>query len=98
MGPLSWDEKGDLKGFEFGVFDWHEWYGDMFRAGVITKLTPVTSLYVSRDFILPPACNAKFLENCEVVLSFSPACRPDKRQRHPAFSASPSRHAVRCKT
>ncbi|OUE58000.1 Leu/Ile/Val-binding protein [Citrobacter amalonaticus] len=23
MGPLSWDEKGDLKGFEFGVFDWH---------------------------------------------------------------------------
>ena len=20
MGPLSWDEKGDLKGFEFGVF------------------------------------------------------------------------------
>ncbi|MDU1271952.1 MAG: branched-chain amino acid ABC transporter substrate-binding protein [Escherichia coli] len=23
MGPLTWDEKGDLKGFEFGVFDWH---------------------------------------------------------------------------
>ena len=23
MGPLSWDTKGDLKGFEFGVFDWH---------------------------------------------------------------------------
>lgn len=23
MGPLSWDEKGDLKGFEFGVFNWH---------------------------------------------------------------------------
>ena len=23
MGPLSWDAKGDLKGFEFGVFDWH---------------------------------------------------------------------------
>ncbi|TKI07151.1 branched-chain amino acid ABC transporter substrate-binding protein [Martelella alba] len=23
MGPLSWDEKGDLKGFEFGVFKWH---------------------------------------------------------------------------
>ncbi|WPD74266.1 branched-chain amino acid ABC transporter substrate-binding protein [Dickeya fangzhongdai] len=23
MGPLSWDEKGDLKGFEFGVFEWH---------------------------------------------------------------------------
>lgn len=23
MGPLSWDEKGDLKGFEFGVFTWH---------------------------------------------------------------------------
>ncbi|MDX7183433.1 leucine ABC transporter subunit substrate-binding protein LivK, partial [Enterobacter hormaechei] len=22
MGPLSWDEQGDLKGFEFGVFDW----------------------------------------------------------------------------
>ncbi|MFQ8718133.1 MAG: hypothetical protein ACLR9W_09390 [Enterobacter hormaechei] len=20
MGPLSWDEKGDLKGFEFGAF------------------------------------------------------------------------------
>ncbi len=20
MGPLSWDQKGDLKGFEFGVF------------------------------------------------------------------------------
>ncbi|MGM3315194.1 hypothetical protein ACS136_28830, partial [Enterobacter hormaechei subsp. steigerwaltii] len=19
----SWDEKGDLQGFEFGVFDWH---------------------------------------------------------------------------
>jgi len=24
MGPLSWDEKGDLKGFEFGVFEWHK--------------------------------------------------------------------------
>ncbi|MBW7981216.1 branched-chain amino acid ABC transporter substrate-binding protein [Enterobacillus tribolii] len=23
MGPLSWDEKGDLKGFEFGIFEWH---------------------------------------------------------------------------
>ena len=23
MGPLSWNEKGDLKGFEFGVFTWH---------------------------------------------------------------------------
>ncbi len=23
MGPLSWDDKGDLKGFEFGVFEWH---------------------------------------------------------------------------
>ncbi len=23
MGPLNWDEKGDLKGFEFGVFEWH---------------------------------------------------------------------------
>lgn len=23
MGPLSWEEKGDLKGFEFGVFTWH---------------------------------------------------------------------------
>lgn len=23
MGPLSWDQKGDLKGFEFGVFTWH---------------------------------------------------------------------------
>lgn len=23
MGPLSWDEKGDLKGFEFGIFQWH---------------------------------------------------------------------------
>jgi len=23
MGPLSWDEKGDLKGFEFGVFTWN---------------------------------------------------------------------------
>lgn len=23
MGPLSWDSKGDLKGFEFGVFTWH---------------------------------------------------------------------------
>ncbi|WP_409309282.1 branched-chain amino acid ABC transporter substrate-binding protein [Pectobacterium sp. B1J-3] len=23
MGQLSWDEKGDLKGFEFGVFEWH---------------------------------------------------------------------------
>lgn len=23
MGNLSWDEKGDLKGFEFGVFTWH---------------------------------------------------------------------------
>lgn len=23
MGDLSWDEKGDLKGFEFGVFKWH---------------------------------------------------------------------------
>ncbi|PKH23811.1 leucine ABC transporter subunit substrate-binding protein LivK [Enterobacterales bacterium CwR94] len=24
MGNLSWDEKGDLKGFEFGVFTWHK--------------------------------------------------------------------------
>ncbi|CAG8999917.1 MAG: Leu/Ile/Val/Thr-binding protein [Candidatus Celerinatantimonas neptuna] len=23
MGPLKWDHKGDLKGFEFGVFRWH---------------------------------------------------------------------------
>ena len=23
MGPLSWDGKGDLKGFEFGIFEWH---------------------------------------------------------------------------
>ncbi|WJV53794.1 branched-chain amino acid ABC transporter substrate-binding protein [Prodigiosinella aquatilis] len=23
MGTLSWDAKGDLKGFEFGVFKWH---------------------------------------------------------------------------
>ncbi len=23
MGPLSWDQKGDLKGFEFGVFTRH---------------------------------------------------------------------------
>lgn len=23
MGNLNWDEKGDLKGFEFGVFKWH---------------------------------------------------------------------------
>ena len=23
MGTLTWDEKGYLKGFEFGVFDWH---------------------------------------------------------------------------
>ncbi|WP_408634957.1 branched-chain amino acid ABC transporter substrate-binding protein [Oceanisphaera avium] len=24
MGPLSWDDKGDLVGFEFGVFEWHK--------------------------------------------------------------------------
>ncbi|PIJ51155.1 leucine ABC transporter subunit substrate-binding protein LivK [Erwinia sp. OLTSP20] len=24
MGNLSWDQKGDLKGFEFGVFKWHK--------------------------------------------------------------------------
>ena len=24
MGDLQWDEKGDLKGFEFGVFAWHK--------------------------------------------------------------------------
>ncbi|MDP1103457.1 leucine ABC transporter subunit substrate-binding protein LivK, partial [Klebsiella pneumoniae] len=23
IGPLTWDEKGDMKGFEFGVFQWH---------------------------------------------------------------------------
>lgn len=23
MGPLHWDDKGDLKGFSFGVFTWH---------------------------------------------------------------------------
>ncbi|SQD00867.1 Leucine-specific transport system [Escherichia coli] len=23
IGPLNWDEKGDLKGFDFGVFQWH---------------------------------------------------------------------------
>ncbi len=22
-GPLNWDEKGDLKGVEAGVFEWH---------------------------------------------------------------------------
>ena len=24
MGPLTWDDKGDLKGFEFGLFQWHQ--------------------------------------------------------------------------
>ncbi|MDF7659976.1 branched-chain amino acid ABC transporter substrate-binding protein [Erwiniaceae bacterium L1_54_6] len=24
MGDLSWDQKGDLKGFEFGIFKWHK--------------------------------------------------------------------------
>ena len=24
MGDLQWDAKGDLKGFEFGVFSWHK--------------------------------------------------------------------------
>lgn len=24
MGELAWDKKGDLKGFEFGVFTWHK--------------------------------------------------------------------------
>ncbi|MCK8319404.1 leucine ABC transporter subunit substrate-binding protein LivK, partial [Erwinia amylovora] len=23
MGDLSWNEKGDLKGCEFGIFKWH---------------------------------------------------------------------------
>lgn len=23
IGPISWDEKGDLKGFEFGIYQWH---------------------------------------------------------------------------
>ncbi|MGL4506602.1 MAG: leucine ABC transporter subunit substrate-binding protein LivK, partial [Aeromonas sobria] len=23
MGPLTWAPNGDLKGFEFGVFQWH---------------------------------------------------------------------------
>ncbi|MGL4957751.1 MAG: leucine ABC transporter subunit substrate-binding protein LivK, partial [Plesiomonas sp.] len=23
MGPLHWNAKGDLDGFEFGVFEWH---------------------------------------------------------------------------
>ena len=23
IGPLNWDEKGDLKGFDFGIFQWH---------------------------------------------------------------------------
>ncbi|NDJ55944.1 high-affinity branched-chain amino acid ABC transporter substrate-binding protein LivK [Enterobacteriaceae bacterium 4M9] len=23
IGPLAWDDKGDLKGFDFGVFRWH---------------------------------------------------------------------------
>ncbi len=23
MGPLTWDEKGDLVGFEFGIYQWH---------------------------------------------------------------------------
>ena len=23
MGPLNWAPNGDLKGFEFGVFQWH---------------------------------------------------------------------------
>jgi len=23
MGPLTWDEKGDLVGFEFGIYEWH---------------------------------------------------------------------------
>jgi branched-chain amino acid transport system substrate-binding protein len=23
MGSLNWDQKGDLKGFEFGIFQWH---------------------------------------------------------------------------
>ncbi len=24
MGKLNWDQKGDLKGFEFGMFKWHK--------------------------------------------------------------------------
>ncbi|MBU6950439.1 MULTISPECIES: branched-chain amino acid ABC transporter substrate-binding protein [unclassified Hahella] len=24
MGPLTWDDKGDLEGFEFGLFTWHQ--------------------------------------------------------------------------
>ncbi len=24
MGTLSWQPNGDLKGFEFGVFEWHK--------------------------------------------------------------------------
>ena len=23
MGPLTWDQKGDLIGFEFGIYKWH---------------------------------------------------------------------------
>ncbi len=44
MGPLTWDEKGDLKGFEFGVFDWH-------ANGTATDVKSLIG-----NFGLPPNC------------------------------------------
>ncbi len=95
MGPLSWDEKGDLKGFEFGVFDWHAngtatdaKYWRLSRCRCVGYVIQPRSLtYVSsRDFItcrLPATRNSWKIARW--FLSFLPACRPDKRQRHPAF-------------
>ncbi len=66
--------KGDLKGFEFGVFDWRmqavrrqqtlsNFHGAFRAAGALAGYsTPVT--YVAPGIHnLPPACNAKFLKN-----------------------------------
>lgn len=48
MGNLSWDEKGDLKGFEFGVFKWH-------ADGTSTAVK-----YVQRAAVRPPLSNRLF--------------------------------------
>ncbi len=41
IGPLNWDEKGDLKGFDFGVFQWH---ADLERTGSDEPLALVKDL------------------------------------------------------
>ena len=78
MGPLTWDEKGDLKGFEFGVFDWHA----NGTARVAAKLLISSTL-------LHAGCGVNALSGLQdpkKSVNCNTHCRPDKRSASGNFS------------